>query len=58
MEGYTKEQLLHLDLPIEFQGNFKRKNNISTIPWDFILLAITILSLLQENKETVANNNL
>lgn len=58
MEGYTKDQLLHLDLPKEFQGNFQRHNNTSAIPWDFILLAITIISLLQDNKETVHNNNL
>lgn len=49
MEKYTKEQLLHLDLPKEFQGNFKEKDLTQDIPWDYVLLAITIFSLFQEN---------
>lgn len=50
MNGYTQDQLLHLDLPKEFQGNFQRKNNVSAIPWDFILLGIAILFLFQDPK--------
>lgn len=51
MGKYTKEQLLHLDLPEEFRGNFNRTKASSDIPWDLILLAITILFLLQDNKQ-------
>lgn len=51
MSGYTKEQLLHLDLPEEFRGNFNSKKVKPDIPWDLILLAITILFLVQDNKE-------
>jgi len=50
MAQYTKDQLLHLDLPKEFQGNFNKKNTPSVIPWDFILLAITIFFLFQDDK--------
>ena len=49
MAKYTKDQLLHLDLPEEFQGNFHPKNKLSDIPWDFILLAATIFFLLQDD---------
>lgn len=49
MASFTKDQLLHLDLPEEFQGNFQRKPSMSDIPWDFVLLAIAIFFLFQDN---------
>ncbi len=51
MNEYTKEQLLHLDLPEAFRGNFNHEKVNPDIPWDLILLAVTILFLLQDNKE-------
>ncbi len=51
MVPFTKDQLLHLDLPKEFQGNFQRKASISDLPWDFILLAIAIFFLFQDNNQ-------
>lgn len=49
MTNFTKDQLLHLDLPEEFQGNFQRKPSLLDIPWDFVLLGIAILFLFQDN---------
>ena len=50
MSQYTKEELLHLDLPEEFQGDFKRKPSLADLPWDFILLGLTIFYLLQDDQ--------
>ena len=50
MTHYTKDQLLHLDLPEAFQGNFTRTDHTPTLSWDFILLALTIFFLFQDNK--------
>lgn len=57
MTNYTKDQLLHLDLPKEFRGNFKRENTMSEIPLDFILLAVTVYFLFQDHKTRTDNNN-
>lgn len=57
MSTYTKDQLLHLDLPKEFQGNFQREDTIKEIPWDFILLAVTVFFLFQDHKKTTHDNN-
>lgn len=56
MSKYTEDQLLHLDLPEEFQGNFQRKKSFSDIPWDVILLGITIFYLMQDHSDTSDEN--
>lgn len=48
---YTKEQLLHLDLPKEF--HCEPVKHLSQVPlnlsWDLILLGMALLSLLENN---------
>lgn len=52
MGPYTKEQLLHLDLPEEFRSQLINDplSQVSLSPsWDLILLGITLFLLLENN---------
>lgn len=48
---YTKEQLLHLDLPKEFRCEPVKDLPLGSLnlSWDLILLGIALFSLLENN---------
>ncbi|NLI89258.1 MAG: hypothetical protein GX366_02460 [Epulopiscium sp.] len=50
MSKFTKDQLLHLDIPEEFRGNFPSKSKSPHLSLDYILLIITIFYLIKDDK--------
>lgn len=58
MANFTKDQLLHLDLPKEFRQYQEPLASKSLFPsWDLMLLGITLFWLLENNKALPPNNN-
>ena len=58
MANFTKDQLLHLDLPEAFREYQEPLVSKSLSPsWDLMLLGITLFWVLENNKELPANNN-